>query len=38
MAQRKRKEHIMAGDGVSTPDAWKWKRKNYADSAGTDGA
>ena len=28
----------MAGDGVSTPDARKWKRKNYADSASTDGA
>ena len=28
----------MAGDGVSTQDTWKWKRKNYADSAGTDGA
>jgi hypothetical protein len=28
----------MAWDGVSTEDAWKRKRKNYADSAGTDGA
>ena len=28
----------MAGDGVSTQDARKRKRKNYADSAGTDGA
>ena len=38
MAQRKRKEHRMAGDGVSTQDARKQKQKNYADSAGTDGA
>jgi len=38
MAQRKRKEHKMAGDGVSTQDARKQKRKNYADFAGTDGA
>ena len=28
----------MAGDGVSPQDARKWKQKNYADSAGTDGA
>ena len=28
----------MVGDGVSTQDARKRKRKNYADSAGTDGA
>ena len=28
----------MSGDGVSTKDTWKRKRKNYADSAGTDGA
>ena len=28
----------MAGDGVSTQDARKQKQKNYADSAGTDGA
>ena len=27
----------MAGDGVSTQDAQKRKRKNYADSGGTDG-
>ena len=27
----------MAGDGVSTHDTGKWKQKNYADSAGTDG-
>ena len=38
MAQRKRKEHKMTGDGVSTKDTRKWKRKNLADSAGTDGA
>ena len=28
----------MTGDGVSTKDTRKRKRKNYADSAGTDGA
>ena len=28
----------MTGDGVSTEDTPKWKRKSYADSAGTDGA
>ena len=28
----------MARDGVSTQDARKRKRKNYANSAGTDGA
>ena len=28
----------MTGDGVSTEDTSKWKRQNYADSAGTDGA
>lgn len=28
----------MTSDGVSTKDTRKWKRKNYADSAGTDGA
>src|SRR3989337_3227181 len=38
MVQRKRKEHRMTGDGVSTEDTRKRKRKNYADSAGTDGA
>ena len=38
MAQRKRKEHRMTGDGVSTKDRRKGKRKNPADSAGTDGA
>ena len=38
MAQRKRKDHIIAWDGVSTHGARKGKRKNYADSAGTDGA
>ena len=38
MAQRKRKEHRMIGDGVSTKDTRKQKRKNYADSAGIDGA
>ena len=27
----------MVGDGVSTQDARKRKRKNYADSAGIDG-
>ena len=38
MAKRKRKEHIMVGDGVSTQDARKRKRKNPTYSAGTDGA
>ena len=38
MAQRKSKEYIMAGDDVSTEDIGKWKRRNPADSAGTDGA
>ena len=38
MAQRKRKEHRMTGDGVSTKDTRNVKRKNPADSAGTDGA
>ena len=38
MAQRKRKEHRTTGDGVSTKDTRKVKRKNPADSAGTDGA
>ena len=38
MAQRKRKEHRIIGDGVSTKDTRKWKRKNPADSTGTDGA
>ena len=38
MAQRKRKEHKLTGDGVSTKDTRKRKRKNYADSTGTDGA
>ena len=38
MAQSKRKEHRMTGDGASTEDTSKRKRKNYADSAGTDGA
>ena len=38
MAQRKRKEHKIIGDGVSTKDTWKRKRNNPADSAGTDGA
>ena len=38
MAQRKRKEHKIWGDGVSTKDTRKWKRKNPADSTGTDGA
>ena len=28
----------MLGDGVSTEDTQKQKRKNYADSAGTDDA
>ena len=28
----------MTGDGVSTKDTRKWKRNNYADSVGTDGA
>ena len=28
----------MAGDGVRTEDTCKRKQKNYADSAGTDGA
>ena len=28
----------MTGDGVSTDDTPKRKQKNYADSAGTDGA
>ena len=28
----------MAGDGVSIEDTQKWKRKNYADSASTNGA
>ena len=28
----------MAGDGVSTQDAWKRKQKTYGDSAGIDGA
>ena len=28
----------MIGDGVSTKDTWQWKRNNYADSGGTDGA
>ena len=28
----------MTVDGVSTKDTWKQKQKNYADSAGTDGA
>ena len=28
----------MTGDDVSTKDTQKWKRKNYADSTGTDGA
>ena len=28
----------MTRDGVSTKDTWKQKRKNYADSTGTDGA
>ena len=38
MAQRKRKEHKITGDGVSTKDTWKQDRKNYADSTSTDGA
>ena len=38
MAQRKRKEHIMTGDGVSTKDTQNRKWKNPADSAGTNGA
>ena len=38
MAQRKRKEHKITGDGVSTKDTWKRKRNNAADSTGTDGA
>ena len=38
MAKRKRKEHRITGDGVGTKDTRKWKRKNPADSAGTDGA
>ena len=36
MAQRKRKEHKITRDGVSTKDTRKGKRKNPADSAGTD--
>ena len=28
----------MTRDGVGTKDTRKWKRKNPADSAGTDGA
>ena len=38
MAHRKRKGHKITGDGVSTKDTQKRKRKNYADSVGTDGA
>ena len=38
MAQRKRKEHKITRDGVSTKDTRKRKRKNYADSDSTDGA
>ena len=38
MAQRKRKEHKITGDGVSTKDRRKRKRSIPADSAGTDGA
>ena len=38
MAQRKRKEHTITGDGVSTKDTRKRERNNPADSTGTDDA
>ena len=38
MAKRKRKEHRITGDGVSTKDTRKRKQSNHVDSAGTDGA